>query len=285
MNAPNLVAFLVVALVGCGGSQKSKVAKLQKRVDYLEDKIEAMSDDDGASVVLAERVEAHEERLGKLETQANRVPRRLPTRPRPDPNAVYSVGVTGRPSVGAKNAWVTVVKASEFACPFCERARPTMDTLLKDYKGDIRIVYRHFVVHPQSATIPAHAACAAHKQGKFKKMYNLIWDRGFKAGRDLSKANMIKLGRQAGLKIPKMKKDMESDCPKIVREDQSALQKVGVLGTPAFYINGRFLSGARPVSQFKVLVDEELAKAKASGIPRKDYYQHIVKTGLKKFTP
>ena len=70
MNARDLVAFVVVALVGCGGGQQGKVAKLQKRVDYLEDKVEAMSgdDEDPAAVLLSERVEAHEERLGELAT-------------------------------------------------------------------------------------------------------------------------------------------------------------------------------------------------------------------------
>ena len=288
MEARNSIAFLIVGFVGaqgCGGGQSGKVAKLQQRVDYLEDKVEAMSDDDGASALVAERLETHEERLDELEARARRVPKRRPSRPRPDPNAVYSVSVAASPIVGPKNAWVTVVKAYEFACPFCERARPTMDTLLKDYKGDVRIAYRHYVVHPQSATIPAYAACAAHKQGKFKKMYNLIWEKGFKEGRDLSKDNMIKLGRKAGLKVAKMKKDMAGDCPEKVRKDQADLAKVGVLGTPAFYINGRFLSGARPVDQFKTIVDEELAKAKASGIAKKDYYEHVVKTGLKTFKP
>jgi protein-disulfide isomerase len=96
--------------------------------------------------------------------------------------------------------------------------------------------------------------CAADKQGKFYPMYNLIWDKGYKAGRNLSLENMETLAAEVGLNMDKFKDDMKGDCPKIVRKDQQELGQVGVGGTPAFFINGRFLSGARPIEQFKALV-------------------------------
>ena len=55
-------------------------------------------------------------------------------------------------------------------------------------------------------------------------------------------------------------------------------------GVPAFYINGRYLSGARPVASFKTVIDEELKKAKQAikgGIKQKNYYKHLVKKGKK----
>ena len=70
------------------------------------------------------------------------------------------------------------------------RVGPTLEQLLKDYAGDIKIVYKNYVVHPQTATTPALAACAAHKQGKFVKMEHDIWEKGFKANRNLSADNM-----------------------------------------------------------------------------------------------
>jgi predicted DsbA family dithiol-disulfide isomerase len=133
---------------------------------------------------------------------------------------------------------------------------------LKDYGNDVRVVYKHFVVHPQVATTPALAACAAHKQGKFTEMEHLIWEKGFKANRNLSKENMVTLAKEAGLNMDQFQKDMDGqECAQTIRKDQAELSRVGTSGTPAFYINGRFLSGARPIDQFKVLVDEELKKA------------------------
>jgi protein-disulfide isomerase len=183
-------------------------------------------------------------------------------RPQPRPNETYSVPVDGAPIKGSKTAKVTVVKAFEFACPYCEKVRGTMDQLIADYGSDVRVVYKHYVVHPQNATIPALAACAAHRQGKFPEMEKLIWDKGYSADRNLSRENMVKLAQEAGLDMDRFGKDLDGqECAQIVRKDQAELTRVGVSGTPAFYINGRFLSGARPIDQFKAVVDEELEKA------------------------
>lgn len=218
---------------------------------------------------------------------AGAAPARPQARPgRPDPAAVYSVPIEGAPYVGPEDAKITVVKAFEFACPFCQRVRPTLDQLMEDYKGDIKVVYKHYIVHPQTATIPAYAACAAQQQGKYKEMYNAIWDKGFSAGRNLSKENMEKLAGELGLNMNKFKQDMDSDtCKKQVQQDQAELAKVGTRGTPAFYINGRFLSGAQPVDRFKAIIDEELKKVNADlkkGAKLDDYYaEKVLKNGKK----
>ena len=140
-------------------------------------------------------------------------------------------------------------------------------------------------MHPQHATVPALAACAAAEQGKFKEVYDLIWEKAF-ATRDFSQENMEKIAKDAGLDIPKFKADMEGKCPEEIREDQQHMSAVGTTGTPAFYINGRFLSGARPIDQFKVIIDEELKKANeriAKGEASADTYydKYVVKEGKK----
>ncbi len=152
--------------------------------------------------------------------------------------------------------------------------------MAKAYPKDLKIVYKHFVVHPQQATIPALAACAADKQGKFHQMYEAIWEKGFNAGRNLSQENMDKLAGEVGLNAQKFKADMEGECKNIIRQDQQQLASVGVGGTPAFFVNGRFLSGARPPEQFKALIDEELKKANErvgkEGTTASNYYQKWV---------
>lgn len=158
--------------------------------------------------------------------------------------------------------------------------------MLKDYSGDIKIVQKHFVVHPSAATTPALAACAAHKQGKFHEMEKLIWEKGFNAGRNLSEDNMKKIAQEVGLNMAKFGEDMNGACKAEVQKDQADMRKVGVTGTPAFYINGRFLSGARPIEQFKTLIDEELKKANSrigdGGATVENYYEEwVLKKGKK----
>jgi len=160
---------------------------------------------------------------------------------------------------------------------------------MKDYKGDIKIVYKHFVVHPSTATIPALAACAANKQGKFTGMEKLIWEKGYgqRAQGGLSKDNMDKIAKEAGLDMGQYAKDMDGACKADIQKDQGHLRAVGVSGTPAFFINGRFLSGARPVDQFKAIIDEELKKANSrigdGGATTENYYQKwVIEKGKKK---
>ena len=232
------------------------------------------------------RLDTMIEKLDKIGKAAPPPARNVPNRPqarRPDPSTVYSVPITGSPYEGPKDAKVTIVKAFEFACPFCLRVKPTLEQLQKDYGDDIKIVYKNYVVHPQTATIPAHAACAAQKQGKYKEMYDIIWEKGFKANRNLSADNMEKLAKELKLDAAKFKSDMNGpECKRMVKADQSQLSAVGTRGTPAFYINGRFLSGARPVDSFKSIIDEELKKANEAlkkGSKLETYYSEIVKKG------
>ncbi|GAB4530628.1 MAG: hypothetical protein Tsb0020_47110 [Haliangiales bacterium] len=233
------------------------------------------------------------ERLGEIEEAMKNRPAaaarpQRPQRPRPDPKAVYSVPIEGAPYKGPEQAKVTIVKAFEYACPFCSRVLPTLEQIQKEYGDDVRIVYKNYLVHPAAATTPALAACAAHKQGKYNEMSKLIWEKGFNEGRNLSRENMDKLAGEVGLDMARYKADIDGDeCKKRIQEDQAELARVGVSGTPAFYINGRFLSGAQPFPAFKVIIDEELKKAEdrlAKGDSLSDYYaKYVVEKGEKKF--
>ena len=118
-------------------------------------------------------------------------------------------------------------------------------------------------------------------------MEKLIWEKGFKAGRNLSEDNMKKLAGEAGLDMSKFEADMKGGCKAVIQKDQADMRKVGVTGTPAFFINGRFLSGARPVDQFKAIIDEELKKANSrigdGGATVENYYtEWVLKKGKKK---
>lgn len=220
------------------------------------------------------------------------VPQRAP-RPEPDRAKTYSVPVDGDPFDGPADAKVTLVKAYDYACPYCERVRDTMDELRKKYGNDLRIVYKQFVVHPQVATAGALAFCAAAKQGKAHEMDVALWEKGFKnhqfdkdavgEGGTSQKCWESEAGcpvvlgfaKDLGLDETKMKADMKT-CQQQIQKDMRELQALGVGATPSFFINGRFMSGAMPIDNFTALIDEELKKATQSGIPAAQYYQKAV---------
>lgn len=144
------------------------------------------------------------------------------------------------------------------------------------------------MVHPQSATEPALAACAGGLQGKFTEVEQGIWEKAYPK-RDFKRETLNAIAKDVGLDMAKYKADLDGACKALIKKDQADVQAVGTTGTPAFYINGRFLSGARPVDQFKKLVDEELKKANErigkGEASVADYYDKFVfKKGLKKLS-
>jgi protein-disulfide isomerase len=226
-----------------------------------------------------------------------------PARAEPDFAKTYAMPIDGDPFDGPADAKVTVVKAYDYACPYCEKVRGTMDDLRKKYGNDLRIVFKQLVVHPQIATAGALAVCAANKQGKFLQMDTLLWDKGFKArqfDKDAPTENgqsqkcwesaagcpvVLGYAQEIGLNLEKAKADMKGDCFAQMQKDQRDLQALGVAATPAFFINGRYLSGAQPAEKFTALIDEELKKANdkiQGGIPAAAYYQQaVLDKGLK----
>jgi protein-disulfide isomerase len=213
---------------------------------------------------------------------------------RPDPNVVYNVPV-GDTDVakGAKAAKVTIVEGFDFACPYCAQARPMVEQVANQHKDDVRLVAKQFVVHPQVATLPALAVCAAQKQGKGFEMTDELWARAWKEdnGRphfdatQLSQENIEKAATDRKLDVAKLKADMQGkDCQDALVTQQRELAAVGVNGTPAFYINGKFYSGPRTVEGFNAAVEAEIEKANAAvkaGTKLEDYYASLMKSAVK----
>jgi protein-disulfide isomerase len=198
----------------------------------------------------------------------------------PDPAAVYAVPIAGDPFEGTATAKVTLVQFTQLGgrCPYCVRVAPTIRALQEQYKDDLRVVWKHYIVHQDVATGHALAGCAAHRQGKFLAMVDKLWSI---TGNDWDA--LRRAGEEVGLDVAKLAADMDGkECMDEVVGDIALGGQLGVTGTPTFFINGRVLTGARPLEQFRPIIDEELAKANAAlqrGVAAEDYYASIVSAG------
>lgn len=285
MTARSSVAVLVLA-AACAAKPDPRVDQMSKQIAALETKvaeqehaIEQLRDSPELHAIL-ERLETISQALAKVGGKGA-----APARREPDRNAVYSVEIGASPVVGSPKAKVTLVMAGEFACPYCRKAWDTIEELRKQYGNDLRVVYKSFIVHPQVATYPAAAACAANRQGKFRALAELLWTKAFDT-REFDKDHIDALAKEAGLDMTRYRADVDGACPSEVQAEQAAMTKVGVGATPSFFINGRYMAGAMPIEDFKQLIDEELAKATKSGVkPEKYYEQEVVAKGLKELAP
>jgi protein-disulfide isomerase len=226
-----------------------------------------------------------------------------PRPPEPDRDKTYSMTVEGSPASGPADAKVTIVKGYEYACFYCDKVRSTLEEITKKYGADVRIVSKQFVVHPQAATAPALAVCAAHKQGRFEQMDKLVWEKIY-AAKNFDKDKqaeagapqrcwestegcpiVVGLAQELQLNIEKFKADMKGECQQVIQREQASLRALGMSATPGFFINGRWLSGAQQLATFVAVIDEELKKANeriAGGTPQASYYQTwVVEKGLK----
>jgi protein-disulfide isomerase len=162
------------------------------------------------------------------------------------------------PSKGKSGAPITIVEFSDYQCPFCAKAEPTVDQVLAAYPDKIRLVYRDYPlpIHPL-APKAAEACHCAEDQGKYWEMHAKM----FQANGALEVTSLKKLAGEVGLDQGKFDKCLDSgEKAKLVAENFKAGKKAGVNGTPAFFINGRLISGAMPVEEFKKVIDAELAE-------------------------
>jgi protein-disulfide isomerase len=173
--------------------------------------------------------------------------------------ADMTVLVDDDPYLGAENAPVVIVEFSAYACPYCGRHfQETFAPLLENYGQYIRYVYRDFPTINPNISVPASlAANCANEQGKFWEYHDMLFSHQDLLGSDyfVQAANELELDMAAFNTCVQ-----EQSYIQEVNADYSAGIQLGVSGTPAFYINGRFYSGARPYEYFEAIILRELDK-------------------------
>jgi protein-disulfide isomerase len=161
------------------------------------------------------------------------------------------------PSDGPASAPVSIVEFTDYQCPYCHRAQSVVDQVLAKYKGRVRFVHMDFPLEGHPGAMPAaRAARCAGEQGKFWEYHrDLMTNNGSFDEVDF-KARAGKLG---------LKADDFGSCFGSGRHDAAIRgsfrqgEELGVTGTPAYFVNGRMLSGARPFADFAELIESELA--------------------------
>ena len=168
------------------------------------------------------------------------------------------VGVDGNAVLGNPNAKITIVEFADYQCPFCARMVPTLQEVIKKYDGKVNWVYRDFPlteIHPEAVPAAVAANCAG-QQGKYYEMHHRLFEEIRNLGSDL----YTKLAGEIGLDADKFKACQADPAQKEeVMRDQAVGAKIGVNGTPAYFINGRRLSGGVDVTEMSRIIDEELA--------------------------
>jgi protein-disulfide isomerase len=204
----------------------------------------------------------------------------------PTDPSVFKVPLEDSPRKGSDDALITLVEFSDYQCPFCSRANATVEQLQKEYGSKLRVVMKQnpLPFHPR-AKPAAMAAMAAGEQGKYWEMHAKM----FANAKQLEDADLEKYANEIELDVAKWKKDLANPkYQQIIDRDQALASQLGANGTPAFFINGRFLSGAQPLEKFKGIIDPELTKAEAlvkGGLKPSQVYAAVTEKGQTRAAP
>jgi protein-disulfide isomerase len=186
------------------------------------------------------------------------------------------VPVATSPVRGPADALVTVVEFSDFECPFCRQAEPTLHKLLDRYPRDVRLVWKNYPL-PQhkNARLLANFAADASARGSSVGFW-AVHDALFAHQEALDDSALGELAGKAGLDGALLLISAHAGVhDAAIHADMTLGQKLGVNGTPTFFVNGRRVQGALALDQFEALVQEELKSAQrivVHGVARKDVY-------------
>ncbi len=228
-----LAVCLALSLAGCSNQAEKDLAEIRAKQDEI---------------------------LAKLTALETKVTAQRPAGPAPeDYDKVYAIAVDDSPIRGEKDAPVTLVEFSDFQCPFCARAAPLIDEVLKKYPKGVRFVYKQFPLPMHAQARPAsHWSMAAQEQGKFWAMHDVL----VKYQPTLDPAKADDYAREAGLDVARFKRDLEKNLAaynKRIDAEMALGTAVDVRGTPTLFIGGKKVR-VRTLEGMSAMIDSELAK-------------------------
>lgn len=170
----------------------------------------------------------------------------------------YSVPEDDDPSIGPRNAPITLIEFSDFECPYCRSwFNEVYLRLRQDYADQVRVVFRDYPlasIHPNA--IPAAiAANCANEQGKYWEYHNKLF-----SGDQLGESIYKQYAQDLGLDLAKFEACRTSpEAQEEIQADYEYASGLGVRSTPTFFLNGLPIVGAQPYEMFKQVIDQELA--------------------------
>jgi protein-disulfide isomerase len=157
---------------------------------------------------------------------------------------------------------VVIQHFSDFQCPFCSRVLPTVDQIMERYRGRVRFVWRDYPLPFHNNAMPAAEAgrevLAQRGADAFWRYHHLM----FQNSSNLDRATLERLaGEIGGVNMDRFRAALDNHTHQAaVREDVAAADATGAqIGTPAFFINGKFVAGALPFEEFQRRIDAALA--------------------------
>jgi protein-disulfide isomerase len=167
--------------------------------------------------------------------------------------------LAGLPTLGPPNAPVTLVEYNDFQCIFCARLAHTVEELTQRYPTQLRVVFRNSPLPMHgNAGEAARAAIAAHLQGHFWQMHDML----YLHQQELDRSSLFEYARRIGLDMERFEADLRGkEVADHLQRDLDSHKRLRSPGTPIMTINGAVIVGARPADEIAKAIDDALTGA------------------------
>ncbi|XOU94009.1 MAG: DsbA family protein [Candidatus Kerfeldbacteria bacterium] len=174
-----------------------------------------------------------------------------------DDNAtIHDIATNDDPYAGSDDAKIVIVEFSDFQCPYCTQAFPTVREIISTYGDQIKFIYRDFTnstIHPQAQKAAEAGECAS-EQDKFWELHDKLF-----INSDLSVSAIKQYAGEIGLDTEQFNECLDSGrYYEETQQDFASGIVAGVDGTPTFFINGTKFEGSISVDNFKTIIEELL---------------------------
>lgn len=174
------------------------------------------------------------------------------------------------PARGNDSANVTIVEFSDFECPYCRRGFSTMNELLDKHGEEVRLVYMHYPLpfHPWARSSALASTCAAQQADE---AFWVLHDYYFQNQKAVDVKNVVAKSRDAlsgtGIDLSDWQRcvtdstsDAHAAAVSLVDAQMQLGRESGVNGTPGYFVNGAYISGAQPLAVFEKAIEDARTK-------------------------
>ena len=167
---------------------------------------------------------------------------------------------------GKGTAGVTLTEYGDYECPYCEQYYPTVKSVVTEFGDKIKFQFRNFPLTSlhRNAFAAARAAEAASLQGKFWEMHDALYDPGnYQSWTTSGSPNVSfeQYAQQLGLNVTKFKTDFaSSQVNDAINADMAEGNRLGITGTPSFFLNGKKIEIANDLKNFQKILNDAVAK-------------------------
>jgi protein-disulfide isomerase len=174
------------------------------------------------------------------------------------------VNTAGAQFEGSKDAPIQLVEFADYECPYCQKVSPLLHQLKQEYGDRLVVVYKEFPLpmHKHAEKASEAARCAGD-QGKYLEFHDMLYN-----SRQLEVSDLKKYAQSLKLDSDQFNQCLDSGKQAAaVQKDVDEGKRLGLSGTPSFFLNNHFFHGGMEYGALREMVEQQIYAMHATPAP------------------